>query len=213
MFVCLFFVFIYIKDHLYVFMAQVLLILKHWQSKQADSLMIHHHAGCSVLSLLPVCAPGWHAIASQSTTCRKNVPHMCRLVLITLYLYNSLKNIHWKTKLHAWHLFFKGQVKIKYLQCLINNCLLEMSLGCRGIAPHSHEFSCGWRRMVSFIPWLLYACGNFQHQLDWRLSWYKHHWDMKVLRKFFASARIWMSVLLPVVWSLVTEILWLFLRM
>jgi hypothetical protein len=142
----------------------------------------------------------------------KNVPRMCQRVFITLYLYNSLKNIHWKIRLHAWHLFFKGQVEIKYLQCLINNCLLKMSLGCGGKAPRSYEFSCGWRRMVSFILWVLYACGNSQYPLDWRLSWYMHHWDMKILRKLFASAGIWTSVL-PVVWSVVTEILWLFLRM
>jgi hypothetical protein len=195
-------------------MAQVLLILKHWQSKQADltwwfttmQAAVFFHC-CQSVHLV-----GMPLLHDQQPA-EKNVPPVCQLVLITLYLYNSLKNIHWKTRLHAWHLFFKGQVKIKYLQCLINNCLLKMSLGCGGLAPHSHEFSCWWRSMVSFISWLLYACGNFWYPLDWRLSWYKHHWDMKVLRKFFASAGIWMSVLLPVVWSLVTKILWLFLRM
>jgi hypothetical protein len=88
----------------------------------------------------------------------KNVPHVCQLILIALYLCDSLKNIYWNIRLHGWHLFFKGQVKIEHLLCLINNCSLKMTLGGGGIAPHSHEFSCGWRRMVSFIPWLTALC-------------------------------------------------------
>ena len=122
------------------------------------SVMIGHHASCRVLSLLHVCSPSWHAIASRSTTCRKKCPTCVSTYFNYSVLYNSLKNVHLKITLHGWHLFFKGQVKVEYLQCLINNCSLKMSLGCGGIAPHSHEFSCGWRGMVSFIPWLTGLC-------------------------------------------------------
>jgi hypothetical protein len=61
--------------------------------------------------------------------------------------------------------------KNKVLQCLVNDFTMKMSLECGGIAPHIHQFSCGWRRIVSFIPWLLCACGNSHCPSAQRLSW------------------------------------------